>query len=68
MSISGAGIDDTTLWCLGWKPLLQAIGILCCDARKPVRTTALTFLQRALLVPDLQQLSPLEWFSCFNEV
>ncbi|ODN01253.1 Golgi-specific brefeldin A-resistance guanine nucleotide exchange factor 1 [Orchesella cincta] len=57
-----------SLWTLGWKPLLQTIGLLCCDTRKQVRTTALTYLQRALLVHDLQQLAPSEWCSCFNEV
>lgn len=57
-----------SLWTLGWKPLLQTIGILCCDGRKQVRTTALTYLQRALLVHDLQQLAPPEWYSCFDEV
>jgi hypothetical protein len=62
------GAEEASLWSLGWKPLLQAIVVLCSDARKQVRTTALTYLQRALLVPDLQQLSATEWYSCFNEV
>lgn len=29
---------------------------------------ALTYLQRALLVHDLQKLDALEWESCFNKV
>ena len=33
-----------------------------------VRTSAVTYLQRALLVPDLQVLSPLEWEGCFHRV
>lgn len=57
-----------SIWTLGWKPLLQTIAILCSDSRKPIRTTAIAYLQRALLVHDLQQLSPSEWCSCFNEV
>jgi len=41
---------------------------LCCDARRQVRTSALTYLQRALLVHDLQTLTGKEWESCFNKV
>ena len=46
------------------------IGIarLCCDARRQVRGQALTYLQRALLVHDLQTLSAVEWEACFNKV
>jgi len=33
-----------------------------------VRTSAITYLQRALLVHDLQTLSASEWESCFNKV
>lgn len=41
---------------------------LCCDARRQVRMQALTYLQRALLVHDLQTLDAVEWESCFNKV
>lgn len=41
---------------------------LCCDARVPVRTSAITCLQRALLVHDLRTLTAVEWESCFNKV
>lgn len=44
------------------------IAWLCCDARRPVRMQALTYLQRALLVHDLQTLDAIEWESCFNKV
>jgi hypothetical protein len=57
-----------SIWTLGWKPLLKAIVILCSDSRKQIRTTAIAYLQRALLVHDLQQLSPAEWCSCFSDV
>lgn len=57
-----------SLWCRGWCPLLQGIARLCCDSRKQVRTTAITYLQRSLLVHDLQSLSACEWESCFNTV
>ncbi|XP_013395195.1 Golgi-specific brefeldin A-resistance guanine nucleotide exchange factor 1 isoform X4 [Lingula anatina] len=57
-----------TLWIKCWCPLLQGIARLCCDARRAVRSQALTYLQRALLVHDLQTLSPTEWESCFNKV
>ncbi|UYV77975.1 GBF1 [Cordylochernes scorpioides] len=47
---------------------VAGIARLCCDVRRAVRTSALTFLQRALLVPDLQVLTPAEWEACFNKV
>ncbi|XP_018083084.1 Golgi-specific brefeldin A-resistance guanine nucleotide exchange factor 1 isoform X4 [Xenopus laevis] len=60
--------DSKTLWSNCWCPLLQGIAWLCCDARRQVRMQALTYLQRALLVHDLQVLDALEWESCFNKV
>ncbi|XP_050815865.1 Golgi-specific brefeldin A-resistance guanine nucleotide exchange factor 1 isoform X11 [Gopherus flavomarginatus] len=60
--------DSQTLWSNCWCPLLQGIAWLCCDARRQVRMQALTYLQRALLVHDLQALDALEWESCFNKV
>ncbi|XP_053306901.1 Golgi-specific brefeldin A-resistance guanine nucleotide exchange factor 1 isoform X2 [Spea bombifrons] len=60
--------DSRTLWSSCWCPLLQGIAWLCCDARRQVRMQALTYLQRALLVHDLQTLDALEWESCFNKV
>ncbi|XP_073452722.1 Golgi-specific brefeldin A-resistance guanine nucleotide exchange factor 1 isoform X4 [Aquarana catesbeiana] len=60
--------DARTLWSNCWCPLLQGIAWLCCDARRQVRMQALTYLQRALLVHDLQTLDALEWEACFNKV
>ena len=52
------------------KLCVFVVGIarLCCDARRQVRGQALTYLQRALLVHDLQTLSAVEWEACFNKV
>ncbi|XP_041364766.1 Golgi-specific brefeldin A-resistance guanine nucleotide exchange factor 1-like isoform X2 [Gigantopelta aegis] len=58
----------STLWAKCWCPLLQGIARLCCDSRRQVRSQALTYLQRALLVHDLQTLSAVEWEACFNKV
>ncbi|XP_038060765.1 Golgi-specific brefeldin A-resistance guanine nucleotide exchange factor 1-like [Patiria miniata] len=58
----------SALWIKCWCPLLQGIARLCCDVRRQVRMQALTYLQRALLVHDLQTLSAVEWESCFNKV
>ncbi|XP_022089573.1 Golgi-specific brefeldin A-resistance guanine nucleotide exchange factor 1-like [Acanthaster planci] len=58
----------SALWVKCWCPLLQGIARLCCDIRRQVRMQALTYLQRALLVHDLQTLSAVEWESCFNKV
>ncbi|KAJ0067243.1 hypothetical protein NL108_014383 [Boleophthalmus pectinirostris] len=60
--------DSQTLWSSCWCPLLQGIAWLCTDARRQVRMQALTYLQRALLVHDLQTLDAAEWESCFNKV
>ncbi|XP_030628430.1 Golgi-specific brefeldin A-resistance guanine nucleotide exchange factor 1 isoform X3 [Chanos chanos] len=60
--------DSQTLWSSCWCPLLQGMACLCCDARRQVRMQALTYLQRALLVHDLQTLEAVEWESCFNKV
>uniref|UniRef100_A0A672KS77 Golgi brefeldin A resistant guanine nucleotide exchange factor 1 n=1 Tax=Sinocyclocheilus grahami TaxID=75366 RepID=A0A672KS77_SINGR len=60
--------DSRTLWSSCWCPLLQGMAWLCCDARRQVRMQALTYLQRALLVHDLQTLDAVEWESCFNKV
>ncbi|KAL1421274.1 hypothetical protein MTO96_023245 [Rhipicephalus appendiculatus] len=62
------GNQQPTLWNLCWCPLLQGIARLCCDTRRQIRTSALTYLQRALLVHDLQALSATEWEACFNKV
>ena len=47
---------------------VAGIARLCCDTRKEVRGQAFTYLQRALLVHDLQTLSAVEWENCFNKV
>ncbi|XP_056290825.1 Golgi-specific brefeldin A-resistance guanine nucleotide exchange factor 1 isoform X1 [Pseudoliparis swirei] len=60
--------DSQTLWTSCWCPLLQGIAWLCCDARRQVRMQALTYLQRALLVHDLQTLDASQWEACFNKV
>uniref|UniRef100_A0A1B0CTH7 Putative golgi-specific brefeldin a-resistance guanine nucleotide exchange factor 1-like isoform x2 n=1 Tax=Lutzomyia longipalpis TaxID=7200 RepID=A0A1B0CTH7_LUTLO len=56
------------LWAQGWCPLLQGIARLATDQRRQVRTSAITCLQRALLVHDLQTLSGPEWAGCFKQV
>ncbi|KAG2462465.1 GBF1 factor, partial [Polypterus senegalus] len=45
--------------------LVEGIAWLCCDARQRIRMHALTYLQKALQVYDLQALDALEWESCF---
>lgn len=65
---SGSLPQCSALWALGWCPILQGIARLATDQRKIVRTSAITCLQRALLVHDLQTLSGPEWESCFKQV
>lgn len=61
-------LEACLLWTKCWCPLLQGIAQLCCDVRREVRMSALTYLQRALLIPDLHTLGALEWEGCFNKV
>ncbi|XP_050302323.1 Golgi-specific brefeldin A-resistance guanine nucleotide exchange factor 1 [Anthonomus grandis grandis] len=60
--------QETSLWTQGWCPLLQGIARMCCDRREEVRISAIAFLQRALLVHDLQTLTGPEWEQCFHRV
>lgn len=60
--------EGISLWPQAWRPLLQGIARLCCDARRPVRTAAITCLQSTLLAHDLAQLSAIEWSQCLEEV
>lgn len=60
--------DGISLWPQAWRPLLQGIARLCCDARRTVRTAAITYLQSTLLAHDLAQLSAIEWSQCLEEV
>ncbi|XP_058062506.1 Golgi-specific brefeldin A-resistance guanine nucleotide exchange factor 1 [Anopheles bellator] len=64
----GAVPQCASLWSQGWCPLLQGIARLATDHRRQVRTSAITCLQRALLVQDLQTLTGLEWAGCFKQV
>ena len=69
-----AGQDKSTrtscslLWHLAWCPLLQGMARMCCDPRRSVRQTSITYLQRALLAHELQSLLGNEWEACFLEV
>ena len=65
-----ANVESTlsTLWSKCWCPILQGIARLSCDINGEVRMHALQYLQRALLVHDLQTLSAIEWEACFNKV
>ncbi|CAF1184629.1 unnamed protein product, partial [Didymodactylos carnosus] len=64
--------DHTTtssiLWFKCWCPILQGMARLCCDYRRPVRSSALNYLQRSVLLPELHILSAQEWESVFNKV
>ncbi|CAF1390661.1 unnamed protein product [Adineta ricciae] len=61
-------ITSSILWYKCWCPILQGIARLCCDPRRPVRSSALGYLQRSVLLPELHILSPTEWESVFNKV
>lgn len=58
----------TALWSQGWCPLLQGIARISTDHRRQIRTSAITCLQRALLMHDLQTLTGPEWAGCFKQV
>lgn len=67
---SGELVDSVVskLWSKCWCPILQGIARLSCDSNGEVRMQALQYLQRALLVHELQTLSATEWEACFNKV
>ena len=54
--------------CCHLPSVVTGIARLCTDVRRSVRSQALTYLQRALLVQDLNQLTAIEWEACFNKV
>uniref|UniRef100_A0A5S6QUR4 SEC7 domain-containing protein n=1 Tax=Trichuris muris TaxID=70415 RepID=A0A5S6QUR4_TRIMR len=56
------------IWGRVWQPLLQAMARLCFDRRKVVRSTAVTLLQRSLLIPELRRLDGADWEKCFYNV
>lgn len=56
------------LWHVAWCPLLLGMAHMCYDSRKSVRQTGITYLQRALLAHDLQNMSACEWEACYTEV
>eukprot|EP00118_Oscarella_pearsei_P026459 m.309936 g.309936 ORF g.309936 m.309936 type:complete len:1642 (+) comp48637_c0_seq1:73-4998(+) len=56
------------LWSSCWGPLLQGMASFCCDPRRDVRQTAVTILQRSLLLQDIQILNAREWEACFSQV
>ncbi len=70
ISEQAAVIDSvvSNLWSKCWCPILQGIARLSCDTNGEVRMHALQYLQRALLVHELQTLSAMEWEACFNKV
>jgi hypothetical protein len=41
---------------------------MCIDERGDVRNHAMAYLQKALLSPPLDLLTPQGWFICFEEV
>ncbi|CAF3574167.1 unnamed protein product [Rotaria sordida] len=59
---------SSVLWYKCWCPILQGITRLCCDSRRAVRSLALGYLQRCVLLPELHILSSIEWESVFNKV
>ncbi|XP_076161643.1 sec7 domain-containing protein garz isoform X2 [Ptiloglossa arizonensis] len=64
----GNAMEGVSLWPQAWRPLLQGIARLCCDSRRQVRTTAITYLQSTLLAYDLAQLSAVDWSQCLEQV
>ena len=55
-------------WALAWQPLLQAMAGLCMSPDRTVRQSALSILQRSLLLPDLEAMAADEWRNCLENV
>ncbi|BHF82533.1 G-box binding factor [Sparganum proliferum] len=60
--------ENSRLWSVCWRSLLQSIARLCVDCRREVRSDALAFLQRALLSPILHVMTGEQWEDCFHQV
>lgn len=56
------------VWADCWQPILQTMALFCGDSRRAVRQHALTVLQRALLLPDMERLDGVDWRSCLDTV
>ena len=61
-------INTSVLWTKCWCPILQGIARLSCDSNGEIRMQALQYLQRALLVHDLQTLSASLIFFPFEDL
>eukprot|EP01135_Chromosphaera_perkinsii_P011177 Nk52_evm4s2356 gene=Nk52_evmTU4s2356 len=61
------GVGEASKWQY-WIRVLKLLSLMCSDPRPPVRQHAITYLQRALLIPELHKLTCEEWRSCFEEV
>jgi brefeldin A-resistance guanine nucleotide exchange factor 1 len=66
--VLGAGDGGTRLWTVHWEVILQAMSRFCTVAHRPIRQQALTLLQSCLMLPDLEQMSALEWKMCLEKV
>ena len=54
---------------VGLCPLLQGIAHMICRSHKHnVRQTATSYLQRAVLAPQLNVLCAMDWHACFSQV
>jgi len=50
-------------------PLLQGIAHMICRSHKhAIRQTATSYLQRAILAPQLNVLCAMDWHACFSQV
>ncbi|KAK0421394.1 hypothetical protein QR680_015210 [Steinernema hermaphroditum] len=62
------GASPNDMWNNCWKPLLQGLARLTSDCRRQIRPAALSYLTRALLIPELEEMDSTCWESFFADV
>lgn len=51
-----------------WFHVLHGMARMCCNRNKYVRTAAINFFQRALLLPEMQLLQAETWYACYYRI
>jgi len=66
--IEQSNVLSSEVWSVFWLPMLSALEQQCYSANREVRQHALTYLQRALMLPELESEDPTEWICIFERI
>eukprot|EP01133_Synstelium_polycarpum_P004115 gene4115-4805_t len=59
---------QTNAWNIYWSPILKTISKLCVDKNLVIRNNAMSLIQKCILSPSLEVLSPQKWLGCFVDI